>query len=449
MNDNLIGHGLVDYVFVFFMMGYAYYAGQTKPHRILYILPACLSCFFFIPVGSNLTADKLVPFVFIVSVILSKGANYFSLSKKNVNSWIGKLWLLIAVSVVIGFLYTNYYANYINSPFIKTRLLIQIISYTNFVLLFIIARKECSKISGKQLLLKSFIITTTILCIYGVYQHFAHQFGLPYRGIVYSATHAGFGAFLDSSGGGGVFRVNSFANEPKRLTYFLVISLIILFKYKKEAIKKANLISYLFLVIIHGIVLWLTYSTSIYISIAVFLVFLILYVLFINYNKALFQQIFILLIIGASTYFYQKIYFDALYEVRVDKQLEREEIRAEVKGQEFIFSYPEMFVLGIGPGNYNFALAKEYPGEAGLSGHGKYLKPFNSGIVTYLFDFGLIGLFLLFIPFLKILFNTRLASKNDFSIFVIFLYCTAITLNPSATLFFFVGAFEGNKILEE
>ena len=449
MIDNLIGHGLIDYLFVFFMMSYAYYAGQTKPHRILYILPACLSCFFFIPVGSNLTADKLVPVIFIISIILSKGANYFSLSNKKNNGWIGKMWILIVFSIIIGFLYTNYYAYYINSPFIKTRLIIQIISYINFILLFIIARKECSKVNGKQILLKSFIITTTILCFYGVYQNFAHQFGLPYRGIVYSANHAGYGAFNDSSGSGGVFRVNSLANEPKRLTYFLVISLIILFKYRKKVINKTNLIVYLFLFTIHGIVLWLTYSTSIYISIAVFLIFLMLYILLISYNKVLFQQLSILLIIGGSTYFYQKVYFDSLYEIRVDKQLEREEIRVEIKAQEFLFNYPEMFILGLGPGNYNFALAKEYPGKAGLSGNGQYLRPFNSAIVTYLFDLGIIGLFLIISPFLLILFNNRVASKNEFSIFVIFLYCAAITLNPSATLFLFIGAFEGNKILEE
>ncbi|PCI99613.1 MAG: hypothetical protein COB15_03890 [Flavobacteriales bacterium] len=447
MNDNLIGHGFIDYAFVFFMIAYAYWAGQTKPHRILYILPACISCFFFIPLGSMLTADKLVPIIYIGSVILSKGANYFSSNNNNDNSWVGRVWLLIAFSVIIGFLYTNYYASYINTPLIKTRLLIQIISYSNFILIFIIIRKECTKLYGKQRLLKAFIITTTVLCFYGIYQYFAHQFGWSYRGIVYSANKTGFGGF--QGGENLVFRVNSFANEPKRLTYFLVISLIILFKYKNELIKKIKLLPYCFLFIIHGTVLWLTYSTSIYISIGVFLLFLMIYTLFINFNKTLFRQLTVLIVLGLSTYLYQKVYLDTLYEVRVDKQLEQEEIRAELKGQEFILDYPEMFILGIGPGNYNFALAKEYPGKSGLSGHGRFLIPFNSALMTYMFDFGIIGLFLLLIPFLKILFNNKIASKNDFSIFIIFLYCTAITLNPSSTLFFFIGAFEGVKNIEE
>jgi hypothetical protein len=447
MEDNLVGHGLIDYLFVLFMLAYAYYAGQTKPYRILYILPACLSFFFFIPLGSNLTADKLVPAVFIVSVILSKGANYFSITNKKANNWVGRMWLLIAFSAIIGSIFSNYYEGYVISPFFKTRLIIQLIGYINCLLIFIVIRKELSKVDGKRTALTAFLVTTTILCIYGLYQYFAHQFGLPYRGIVYSANSTGFGGYQDSDDL--IFRVNSLANEPKRLTYFLVISIIILIKYKSQLLKKINITTYFSLVGIHGIVLWLTYSTSIYVSIFVFVIFLILYTLFIKFNKALFRQLIFLLVLGTGTYLYQKVYFDKLYTVRVDKQLEREEVRAEVKGQEFILNNPEMFIIGFGPGIYNFALSKAYPEVAGLSEHGTFLIPFNSGLMTYLFDFGLIGFYLLLYPFMQILLNKRVASKNEFSIFVVFMYCTAITLNPSITLFFFIGAFEGDKLLNK
>jgi len=447
MGDNLVGHGLIDYLFVFFMIAYAYYSGQTKPHRILYILPACLSFFFFIPVGSNLTADKLVPAIFITSVILSKGSNYFSIANKKANNWVGKMWLLIALSAIIGSVYSSYYENHVISPFFKTRLIIQLIGYINYILIFIIIRKEVSKLNGKKTALTAFLITTSILSIYGVYQYFAHQFGWAYRGIVYNANSTGFGGYKDS--GDLIFRVNSLANEPKRLTYFLVIGIIILIKYKNPILKKINFVTYLSLVGIHGIVLWLTYSTSIYLAIIVFIVFLMLYTLFIQYNKTLSRQLVILLILGTGTYLYQRVYFENLYTLRVDKQLEREEVRAEVKGQEFIISNPEMFIVGIGPGIYNFALAKEFPKVGGLTENGTFLIPFNSGLMTYLFDFGIIGFYLLLYPLVLIIFNNKISSKNDFSIFVVFLYCTAITLNPSVTLFYFIGAFEGIKNLEE
>jgi hypothetical protein len=440
--NNVLGHGLIDYLFVFFMIGYAYYAGITKPHRILYILPACLSCFFFLPFGSNLTADKLVPIIFIISVILSKGTNYFSVENGN-NKWISKIWLIITFSSVVGVVYTNYYANFIKSPLINSRLVIQIISYINAVLIYIIVRKEITKTGGVNLLLKSFLITTSILCCYGIYQYFAHQYGLPYRGIVYSEYKTGFGGFHDSDDV--IFRVNSLANEPKRLTYFLVLSLIILFKFRKKITGRLNFLWYAITVLIHIIVLWLTYSTSIYFSITIFIILLFLYTLFVKFNKILFRQLSFILIGGVGLYFYQSSYFDKIYKTRVDKQLEHEEVRAEIYGQKFITSYPEMLILGFGPGVYNFALAKEYPNKAGIVNKGKMLRPFNSGVMTYLFDFGVIGLFLIFYPFIQILFNTRISIKNEYSIFVIFLFCTAVTLLPTPTLFFFLGAFDGYK----
>lgn len=444
---NLIGHGILDYLVIIVLVLYAYWAGQTKPHRILYILPACMSFFFFIEVGPRLTPDKLVPPVFIMSIILSKGANYFSISsKRNHNSWIEKIWILIAASVIIGAIYTNYYANYVTSPHIKTRLVIQITSYINFVLIFIIARKECSKAKGTELLIKSFLITTSILCLYGLYQYFANKYGLPYRGIVYSATKTGFGSFHDSTDD--IFRVNSFANEPKRLSYFLVIGLIILFKHRKIIIAKINLLRYVLVTLLHVYILWLTYATSIYISLAVFVFLLISYVLFISYNKLLFRQLLFLIIAAVSAYYYQTNYFDSIYEARVEAQLENEEIRAEVRGQEFLLNHPEMFILGLGPGNYNFALSKEYDGKAGITING-YLIPYNSGLMTYLFDFGILGLLLLLYPLFQIVFNKKYSTNNEFSIYVVFLYCTAITLNPSSSLFLFIGAFEGSRNLEE
>jgi len=447
MGDNLIGHGLLDYLFVLFMLSYAYWAGQTKPHRILYILPACLSCFFFIPFGSNLTADKLVPVMFIGSVVLSKGISYFSIKKKMNNSWIGKIWLMILTSIIVGIMYLIHYSNYIESPLINTRLIVQVIGYINIALIYIIVRKECSIEKGKKLLLKSFIITTSILCFYGIYQYIAHLYGLPFRGIVYSAGETGIGVFSDAESDV-VFRINSFANEPKRLTYFLFVGLIILFKYREEIITKINVIYYVIIVMIHITVLWLTYSTSIYISIGIFAFCLMLYVIFVKYNKALFRQLLFFIFLGFVVFLYQKSYVERLYDARVSKQLEAEEIRTEVIGQKFILTYPEMLIIGVGPGVYNFALTKEYP-ETPLVGRGTWLLPFNSGLMTYLYDFGVIGFCLLLFPFAEILFNRKISVGNEFSIFVVFLFCTAITLNPAPTLFFFIGAFDGHKYVEE
>lgn len=443
-SDVLIGHGAIDYIIVILLSLYAFGAGQTKPHRILYILPACISFFFFIEVGPRLTPEKLVPFIFVSSVILSKGVNYFAIStKKNKieNTWISMIWIVVGVSIIIGFIYNNYYSNYLTTSFLSTRLIVQITSYINFILIYVIVRKECTKPFAKNIFFKSLLFTSLILCIYGVYQYIAHEFGLPYRGIVYSENSTGIGSFTSDEST--IFRINSLANEPKRLTYVICLSILLLLLKRNLIIEKIKSVPYYFILLLHIYILWLTYSTSIYFSIAFFLAFLILYVVFIKFNKMLFRQLLLIVILSFTGYYYQKNYFDKLYETRVQNQLEREEVRAEVKGQEFLFDNPEMFILGLGPGIYNFALAKEYPNKAGLSENGRFLIPFNSALMTYIYDFGVIGFFIFLIPLFKIINNKKYSLTNDYSIFVVFLYCTAITLNPTSSLFLFLGAFDG------
>ena len=102
-----------------------------------------------------------------------------------------------------------------------------------------------------------------------------------------------------------------------------------------------------------------------------------IYSVAVSYNKRLLNTLFFIGLLSVAAYFYQQKELENLYEVRVGTQLENEEIRAEVKGGEYLLKYPGYFVLGIGPGMYNFALALEYPGEAGLSPSGRILIPFN------------------------------------------------------------------------
>ena len=134
--NNLLGHGVIDYVVVFLFILYSIYAGLTKPHRILYILPASLSFFFFIEIGPRLTPDKLVPAIFIVFTIFNKGIGYF-FNNERPKRWLLIVFLLILLSSIIGAVSTSYYANHLKSSFINTRLIIQLIGYTNYILIFI------------------------------------------------------------------------------------------------------------------------------------------------------------------------------------------------------------------------------------------------------------------------------------------------------------------------
>lgn len=437
--NNLLGHGVIDYVVVFLFILYSIYAGLTKPHRILYILPASLSFFFFIEIGPRLTPDKLVPAIFIVFTIFNKGIGYF-FNNERPKRWLLIVFLLILLSSIIGAVSTSYYANHLKSSFINTRLIIQLIGYTNYILIFIIARKECGNPDGKRRLITSFFATTIILCLYGVYQYYANEFGWPYRGIVYSANKSGFGGF--SSAKDLIFRVNSFANEPKRLTYFILIGIIINLKYFQEIRSRIGLLFTALLLVLHFVILWLTYSTSIYFASALFLVFLIYYLFFISFDKKLSTILITVVSISAITLFIKRDYIQRIYSIRVEEQLENDEIRAEVYGQKYLLENPDQFLFGFGPGMYNFVLAKRYPGKAGILNNGTYIVPFNSDIIIFLFDFGFIGLIIMLHPFISII-TKRDYQSNSFSIYILLLYCVSIVLSPTATLFYFLGAFEG------
>ncbi len=438
---NLLGHGSIDYIVVYSLMAYAVYAGFTKPHRILFILPACLSFFFFIEVGPRLTPDKLVPVVFVIATVASKGIGYYKNSVKN-QFWIITVLIMVVFSTVIGSFYSNYYSSYLTSSIVGTRLIIQAIGYLNYMLIFIIVRKECTLQLGVKRLLKSFLITTSILSLYGVYQFYANEFGWPYRGIVYSDKTSGFGGFNNNEEL--IFRVNSLANEPKRLTYFIVIGILIILKYYKSIKNRIGFFPLVIVLIFHFVVLWLTYSTSIYFVLAVFITLLLLYSIFRNYNGQIIRYILFFGFLGIAAFAREGEYLNQVYDIRVEGQLESNIIRSEVYGQEFMVNNPGMFVIGLGPGVYNLALAKEYPGKAGIVNNGTFLVPFNSDLLIFMYDFGIIGFFILFIPFINIAMDRKIAA-NRLSIYVIFMYSVSLVLSGTATLFFLLGAFEAEK----
>ena len=178
---SILGHGILDYVVVIGLTLYAVYAGLTKPHRILYIMPATLTFFFFIQSFISITPLKIVPFAFIGAALVSQKPRYFQISR--INKWSKAVLIVIIISIVVGWVIKEDIA-VIAKYTPEKRLIVQLFSYVGFLLIYWILRKECHNQERFKLFLDAFIWTTTILCIYGLYQVVANQFGLPFRGIV-------------------------------------------------------------------------------------------------------------------------------------------------------------------------------------------------------------------------------------------------------------------------
>ena len=439
---NLIGHGILDYIVVFGFILYALFAAFTKTERILNILPAALSFFFFIEVGPRLTPDKLIPAVFLFAVFIRKGWSYFNRSGSQLYTWALAFFFVLLFSTFIGAFYNSYFSDRVSSPHLSTRLFIQVVSYTNALFIFLIVRVECARKEARDKLLKSIVSTTTILTIYGFYQYIANAYGLPFRGIVYSAGEVGTASVktIDEL----IFRVNSFANEPKRLTYFIVLGALILIKFKSFYYQKMGAITTWLLIAGHFVILWWTYSTSIYFIMSIFLGGLLIYSIFVNYNQRMISTLVLVAIVGVAGYFYQKQAIDELYEVRVVEQLEYEEVRQEFYGWDYIKKFPGKTIIGHGPGIYNFALADEFPGKGGISYNGLFLKPLNSALMVYLFDLGLIGFIIMIVPFILLVRSSN--ALNRYAVLLFFLYCTCVALDPTPTLFLILGAFDTEKI---
>lgn len=449
---NLIGHGPIDYLVVIGMVALSFWIGLTQPQKILWLLPAACTFYFFIKVVTLLTPIKLIPFFFFLGLALRGEKGYL-----RINGRYWHIWILLSIlfCTLLGAIYLPQFQLTSPSPYTKTRLIVQFVSYTNLVLIYLIAHRETSKPGGVALLFKSYIFTTTLLCFYGVYQWVASQTGLPMRGIVY--TEEIVGAALDFENF--IFRINSLANEPKRLSYMLMISVVIMLSLKEKNRlifpKKWQTRAVIFL---HLLCVFLTYSTSIYLSIAVFFGLMILLAVRRYYHRLYFRIAIagilgILLMLVSFPTLRERLIL--LYELRVESQIAQIDgevyVRVETDAINYLKANPKHILLGVGPGNYNFALNDEFGWGKGVNG--SFIFPLNSSLLTLLMDFGLLG-FLLFSKhlwqqiFSRPRYNSEISRRTVLPL-ILFFFCVGITLNPLPIYFLFIAAFDSDEILSK
>jgi len=261
----LYGQGIWDYIVLASFAVVTIWIAFTKPHRIIYILPPCLTFYFFIELGTRWTPEKIVPSIFIISLILNPHIK-FNLEIFN-DSWFRSFLSMIFIATVWGLFSSQSYSisegqNFsFQSPFFRT--MIQMFTYLNYLLIYAIVWYNSKDIGRVLSFFKCYICTTTFLCLYAGYQIIAYNLNLPFRGIVYNADKVGVGAFRSAEDL--IFRVNSFCIEPKQFSIALAISIILLIAFldtKQENFEfklfSGTLWSYL-LILIHSICFFLTY----------------------------------------------------------------------------------------------------------------------------------------------------------------------------------------------
>lgn len=445
---NALGFGFIDYFMVILFAVVTLWIALTKPSRIIYILPAACTFYFFIPFTTELTPYKIVPLVLIIVTTITGKRNYFSGSG---NNWIIFMWLWVLVSFFWGFAcaFGLDFFGHIHSPF--KRFFIQIINYLNMVVIYLIAKKECSDKEKFYLFVKSYIFTTTILCLYGLFQIFAFKFGLPFRWVVYGTTQDLAQSMYDRLDPEEmIFRINSLAQEPKRLSYVLPISVFLIVGLRKvwgdEFMSKARARILIFL---HIFCAFMTYSTSLYFAMAIFIPVTFLLGIFRkaqrNYTKV-FTMGLIFLILSSP------LYIDILmkiYDARVIAQLNGLNViqwkKAEQFGIEAIQAKPWVVFTGTGLGGWNFFFY-----YAGLKGWFVFPRGFmhmNSGMMISMFDLGLIGLILINSHIVRVFLGYKKLKnpilREIYAPVILFFFCVALFLNTYTLYFLFIGIFDG------
>ncbi len=448
---NLIGHGPIDYLVVIGMVAMAFWFGLTNPQKILWLLPAATTFYFFIRVVTLLTPIKLVPFFFLLGVAIRGEKGYLRIQNRQWHIWVI---LLIAFATILGAIYLPTFKLIVPSPHTKTRLIVQLINYVNLVFIYFIVYRETRKAGGLGILFKSYLYTTSFLCLYGVYQWVASQTGLPMRGIVYNEDLVN--AALDFENF--IFRINSFANEPKRLSYILTISIVIMLSGKGyyRFFFKNKWVYYLVLGL-HLICIFWTYSTSIYASIAVFVGLMLLLSIRRVYHRFYYQISLLSLLLVSIVLVSLPLLRERLlllYELRIESQVSQIDgdvyVRTETDAINFLKLKPYHIPLGVGPGNYNFAFHEALGWNKGVTG--VYLYPLNSSLITIIMDFGLMGL-LIFCKhifaqvFTRPRYRSELSRRTVFQVIIMF-FCISITLNPLPIYFMFIAAYDADEITD-
>ena len=388
-----LGHGPIDYVIVILCLIITAHTLITDPKRLLYFLPTFLTIDFFIPLVSQLTPGRLIPFM-IGGWWL--GTNGLPRGKPLTTS------LSIAIAIIIASVVYGYLSGESGG-----RAIIRSLNYTNLVILCGFTWKHARTRTGIKMLLQGFAVAGLIHGLHSVYQIFANKFGLPYRSIVYSEDQSELRMKMLSRG----FRINGFADEPKRLGFVLLVGSLALTHISAAVREVQKRYTMLILAMILFLLSIYTFSTSFLIALAIWLPIMLLLskrswkfflgalvasgLLFIVKSDLILNYVDI-----------QKQFLESREE-EVEEGLEARTVyRQEFYAKDYLERYPLKILSGVGMGQY-YKVFREFYGPVAGMGPGGMLLPLNSQIFEVILDTGLAGFSLIYLGGIIVIWKLR------------------------------------------
>lgn len=365
----IFGYTPLDPIIVLIGTGYALYLLSTNPTRLIGWMPAALSFYFFIPFITFLTFWQTIPLLLSFRALV-----------------LGRIVLPSGIHALIGFFFAIFLASALVGVFVgfdTSRAILRTIYYIGVFALFAFAYEVARQKQGYELFLKGLVITGVVLGVYGLYQIFAFYGGLPLRGILRGTLGA------DVAFEAGLLRINSLANEPKRLGYVLFLCAFACLYYAKINPERANRIKW------SGVFIFtmslFTFAGSYFLALVMFgLAALFLYPSrILGWVCSLSAAVIILWLIAPDLAFFEAV------RVGYERRLEEIEIgldgtvvyRQEFFGWDFLGKNPLPMIFGTGLGQYYAVLNQAYGTGVGYNEYGGLL-PMNSLFLELILDFG-------------------------------------------------------------
>lgn len=399
--------------------------------KLLGFMPTALSLWFFVPLVTNLTLWQVVPLL-LAGRLLIKGI------------FLPRFAWLVVMALVFCFISSTVYA-FISGTDV-TRALIRVIYYTGVLATLFFTYEMGRRPEAYEILLKGFVVVGLVYAAYGAYQFLAFYTGLPVRGIVYSATSGGVMAFE-----AGLLRINSFANEPKRLGYVLFISaLACIFLARMRPARRARQLR-LAAIGVFGVSL-LTFAGSYYFTIAIFIG-----CVFFLYPSRVSGYIFCALaLVGGILLMIPDLGVLEVIQHGYERRAAEVEIgldgnvvyRQEFYAWDYLANNPLSFLTGTGVGQYFSVLNKTYGQGVGYNELGG-LMPLNSNFLEMVFDFGVIAATLFYVSLVVLIFKLRRAGEMFFCVSLLFLLVQSLTILNLLFIVFLSGAAMGRLSLKQ
>lgn len=395
---------------------------QKKPLRLIGFMPTALSLWFFFPTITNLTLWQTVPML-LTGRLLLKGHWRLPHSAKPV---LGFILLAFAGSAIFALMDGSD----------ETRATIRIVYYLGVFALLSFAYEMGLKSDCYEILLKGLVALGIVYALYGVYQVFAFYTGLPLRGIVYSAS--GQGIVVEE---GGLIRINSLTNEPKRLGYVLFLSgLACFFLARMRTAHRARQLRWagygIFAVSI------MTFAGSYFLALALFAIA----VLFIYPSRATKYLVGVgIVLVGVALAFPELPLFDAL-QIGLERRLAEVEIgldgtvvyRQEFFAWDYLSKNPLSGFTAVGLGQYPYVLNQEYGVGAGYTEKGN-LAFVNSNFLELVFDLGGVTAFIAYAALFFLVLRLRRTGETFMCLGLLFLIFQSFTLLNLLFIALFAG----------